>query len=143
MRKEDLAKSIKSEFGKKTESFSSPSKKRIYLEIRPDYLRTAVKYLKEQGLRFSTASAIDERDYMEVLYHFSYDKEGVFVSLRIKLERKKPGADTIADIITGAKWIEREMRELMGIRFEGNEDMREFLLSKDYKGRKYPLRKDG
>ena len=79
---------------------------------------------------------------MEILYHFSHDKEGILISFKVKLDKKKPVVDTIADIITGAKWIEREMHELLGIEFTGNDDMRFLLLSPDYKGRQFPLRKN-
>jgi Ni,Fe-hydrogenase III component G len=54
--------------------------KRVYIEIKPDYLRTASEYLfKQLGIRFAIATGIDEKEHMEILYHFSIDSEGVFI----------------------------------------------------------------
>ena len=138
-----ILETVKEHFADNIQDVVIVNPKRVYIEIKPDYLRMASEYLfKQLELRFAIATGIDEKDYMEILYHFSYDKEGVFINLKVKLDKKKPVVDTIADIITGAKWIEREMHELLGIEFTGNDDMRFLLLSPDYKGRQFPLRKN-
>ena len=134
---------IKKKFGSNVKDVKTVNERRIYIEIPPAYIREASEFLfNDMKFRFSIASGIDEADCMEILYHFSFDKEGTFVTLKVKLEKKNPEIDTISDIITGAKWIEREMHELLGIGFRGNRDLRNLLLSPDYKGKKYPLRKD-
>jgi len=134
---------IKKSFGQKIADIKKVNDKRIYIEIPADYLRTAADFLFNQmKLRFSIASGVDEKDYLEILYHFSFDKEGVFITLRVKLDSRKPEVDTLTDIIKGTKWIERELHELMGINFINNKDLRNLLLSEDYKGKKNPLRKD-
>lgn len=139
----ELLKIIKKNFGKKILDIKIVNEKRIYIEVPPDYIRTAADFLFNRvKLRFVIASGVDEKDWMEIVYHFSFDKNGVMINLRIKFDRNKPEVDTIADIIKGAKWIEREMHELLGIDFKGNDDMRELLLSKEYKGKEFPLRKE-
>lgn len=139
----ELLQIIKRNFGKKIVDIKIVNEKRIYIEVPADYIRIAVDFLFNQmKLRFVIATGIDEKDYMEILYHFSFDQKGIIISLRIKFDRDKPHVDTIADIIKGAKWIEREMHELLGLNFKGNEDLRNLLLSEDYKGREFPLRKD-
>jgi len=133
---------IKKNFGKKILKIERPLKRRVYVEVSPEYIKKTVNFLFNQmKMRFSTATGIDEKDYMEILYHFSFDQEGTFVTLRAKLDIEKPEIDSISDVIIAAKWIEREMHELLGIYFKGNQDMGGFLLSQDYKGRKFPLRK--
>lgn len=139
----ELLEIIKKNFGKKLIETKIVNDKRIYVEVETDYLRSAAEFLFNQlKCRFCIASGVDERDYMEILYHFSLDTQGVLISLRVKFDRNKPQVDTVADIISGAKWIEREMHELLGIDFIGNEDLRNLLLSSEYKGKKYPLRKN-
>jgi NADH:ubiquinone oxidoreductase subunit C len=134
---------IKKNLGEKIEDIKIVNPRRVYIQVPPDYIRSAADFLFNQmKFRFATASGIDEKDFMEILYHFSLDKQGVFVSLRVKLDFSKPEVDTITDIITGAKWIEREMHELLGIDFKGNNDLRSLLLSESYKGKKFPLRKN-
>lgn len=140
----DFVDIIKKNFGKNILDIYIKNPKRIYIDIEPEYIRNATDFLFNQmKTRFATASAVDEKDYFEILYHFSLDKEGAFINLRVRLkDYKNPSIDTIGDLITGAKWIEREMHELMGIEFVSNEDMRHLVLSKDYKGKKFPLRKE-
>ncbi|MGM0568665.1 MAG: NADH-quinone oxidoreductase subunit C [Elusimicrobiota bacterium] len=133
---------IKKKLGKKILKIKSPNKKRIYMDISPEALRPAADFLfNSLKCRFSTASGIDEKDWFEVIYHFSLDLKGVFINLRVKTDKKRPQVDTISDIIKGARWIERELHELMNVSFSGNEDMRPLLLSDDYKGPDNPLRK--
>ncbi len=133
---------IKQKFGDNLKSVDDVNEKRIYIEIEPGYLIKAAGLLFNNfNCRFSTATAIDEKDYMEIIYHFSYDEEGIFFNLTVKTDPVKPRVDTLTGIIKGTKWIERELTELMGIEFKGNEDAKNLLLSGEYSGKKYPLRK--
>ncbi|MGM0441484.1 MAG: NADH-quinone oxidoreductase subunit C [Elusimicrobiota bacterium] len=133
---------IEQKFDNNIKNIDKVNDRRVYIEIDTDYLRKAARFFfDELGFRFSTATAVDEKDYMEIIYHFSYDKKGIFLNLIVKTDLDKARVDTLTDIIKGTKWIERELIELMGIEFEGNEDTENLLLSKDYRGKKYPLRK--
>ena len=124
--------------------FKERSPKRFYLDIKPADLKVAVKTLFcELGLRLATATGCDTPQGVEILYHFSYDKTGEIFSLRVLLEdRKAPQIDSVAPIIQGAEWIEREMWELLGINFIGHPNMKHLLLIDDWPEGKYPLRKD-
>lgn len=133
---------IKKSFGRNIKDIKIVNDRRIYIEILPEYIKQATEFLfKKMKLRFVTATGIDEVNWMEIVYHFSFDKDGVFINIRVKLDRENPSVDTISDIIVGAKWIEREIYELLGINFNGNDDLRSLLLSEEYKKEKYPLRK--
>jgi NADH-quinone oxidoreductase subunit C len=134
---------IKKNFGKKILEVKVHNEQRVYIEVPAGFLRSAAEFLFSQmKCRLSTVSGIDEKDHMEIIYHFSLDPTGVFFNLKVKADKENPAVDTVTDIIKGAKWIEREMHELLGIDFKGNEDLRPLLLSDAYKGKKFPLRKD-
>jgi NADH-quinone oxidoreductase subunit C len=134
---------IKKNLGKKILDIKIHNEKRVYIEISSGDIRPAAEFMFNRlKCRFSIATGTDEREYLEILYHFSFDRKGIFFTLRTKLDPKAPEIDTLTDIITGTKWIERELHELMGISFTGNDDLRNLLLSPDYKGRDYPLRKE-
>ncbi|MCK5600033.1 NADH-quinone oxidoreductase subunit C [bacterium] len=119
------------------------SSKRHYIEIDKKDLRSAAELLfRKLELRFCIATGLDNVKNMEVLYHFSDDKTGVVYSLRVFTDRDKGQIPSIADIIKGATWIEREMRELLGIEFTGAADTSRLLLDPTWPEGVYPLRKD-
>lgn len=47
---------------------------------------------------------------------------------------------TVTDLWPGAEWMEREVFDMLGIRFDGNPDLRRILLWESYPA--HPLRKD-
>ena len=49
-------------------------------------------------------------------------------------------APSIVEIWPGAEWHEREVFDLMGIRFEGNTDLRRIFLEDDFPGHPLPQR---
>ncbi|MFH0948805.1 MAG: NADH-quinone oxidoreductase subunit C [Elusimicrobiota bacterium] len=116
--------------------------KRFYIDILPSDIVETVKFLfNELKLRFIIATGIDRRDGLEILYHFSDDKSGKVISIRVLIsDKEKPEIDTISHIIKGAEWIEREMWELLGINFKGHPNLKHFLLRDDWPEKNYPLR---
>ncbi|MCY2994132.1 MAG: NADH-quinone oxidoreductase subunit C [Planctomycetota bacterium] len=67
--------------------------------------------------------------------------------LKIKLPRWQddqpghpPEVPSVSDIWKTALWHEREVYDLMGVRFQGHPDLRRILCPEDWVG--YPLRKD-
>lgn len=123
------------------------SDKRIYVEIKREDIRKAAQLFLELfeplRARLSTASAVDCRDHFEVLYHFTFSQFGLVLTLRCKIPRHKPEIDSIADIIYGANFIEREMHDLMGIVFKGHPNLERLILPDDWPEGVYPLRRYG
>lgn len=120
------------------------SEKRAYVDIYPKDIVEMTRFLfKEQGLRFNIASAVDDLDGLEVLYHFADDRAGFVLSVRVLLKDKAHAAlDTITTLTRSAWWIEREIHELFGIDFTGNQDLRPLLLADEWPKGVYPMRKD-
>ena len=134
---------IKEKLGNKVLKWQKKNERRYYIEIDKNDLVEASRILfSELKLRFSIASGIDMIDNFEILYHFCCDKEDKFFSLRVIIKRDNPEISSISNVITAAKWIEREMWELLGINFTGHPGLERLLLKEDWPEGAYPLRKD-
>jgi NADH-quinone oxidoreductase subunit C len=62
------------------------------------------------------------------------------VGLRSSVSGQVPVIDSLVPVWQGANWLEREVFDLFGIRFEGHPDLRRILLPEDFEGA--PLRRD-
>jgi NADH-quinone oxidoreductase subunit C len=75
-------------------------------------------------------------DVLWILYSFPRNE-------RIRVKTKLADGEvvpTTTNIWPAANWLEREVFDMFGIRFEGHPDLKRILLPEDWKG--YPLRKD-
>jgi Ni,Fe-hydrogenase III component G len=143
MKREEILKDLKQRFKDDIIDLFDKSPKRVYMEIKPEAIRRIGSYIfKDLKARFNIASGVDTRSHIEILYHFSLEYINLLISLRVKLDRKKPSIDSLATIFRGANWIEREMSELLGIEFKGHPDMRRLLLADEWPKGVYPLRAD-
>ena len=86
--------------------------------------------------------------HLEVVYHLSsFSHPGRRFALKLVLPRWKddkpgelPEVPSVAGVWRTADWHEREVYDLVGIRFVGHPDLRRILLADDWDG--HPLRKD-
>jgi NADH-quinone oxidoreductase subunit C len=86
-------------------------------------------------------SGVDMVQYLMVVYHLESTKHGHTLVLKVKTEdRENPVMDTVSDIWRTAEFHEREIFDLLGIRFANHQDMRRIFLDENWVG--YPLRKD-
>jgi Ni,Fe-hydrogenase III component G len=135
---------IKEKFQDRIVKIDEKPTSRVYIDFKPSDIPEAVRFLfKDLGFRFATATGIDTPKGIEILYHFSQDKTGYIITLRTILQDKaNPKIKSIAPIITGAEWIEREMWEMMGIDFVGHPNLKRLLLAEQWPQGKHPLRHD-
>ncbi|HVF89045.1 MAG TPA: NADH-quinone oxidoreductase subunit C [Blastocatellia bacterium] len=78
----------------------------------------------------------EEFDVVVLLYSVSKNR-------RLRVKTAVADAETcpsVAHIWTGADWMEREVYDMFGIRFDGHPDLRRILLPSDWPG--HPLRKE-
>ena len=82
----------------------------------------------------------DFPEYMTVIYHLESTSLGHKMVLRVDTDgRETPQMDTVCDIWPTAEFHEREVYDLLGVRFANHPDLRRLLL---WEGWGYPLRKD-
>jgi NADH-quinone oxidoreductase subunit C len=75
----------------------------------------------------------------EVVYHLYSVAKGH--RLRVKAGvPETAGIDSVTEVWPAANWMEREVFDMYGIRFEAHPDLRRLLLYEEFEG--HPLRKD-
>ena len=83
----------------------------------------------------------DDLERFEVIYHFLSLPYRRRIRLKARLTEDNPTIPSLTGIWKGADFMEREVYDLMGIKFSGHPDLRRILLPEDYE-EGYPLRKD-
>jgi NADH:ubiquinone oxidoreductase subunit C len=85
-------------------------------------------------------SGVDYGNDLGVVYHIRSTKYNHSVVIKTRIsDRKNPVIDSVTDIWKAAEFHEREVFDLLGIKFKNHPDLRRFFLSKSWG---YPLRKD-
>ena len=77
----------------------------------------------------------------EVVYHLHSLPLQQRLRLKTRIADEDPAVASVTGIWKGANFLEREVYDMMGIRFTGHPDLRRILLPEDY-AEGYPLRKD-
>jgi NADH-quinone oxidoreductase subunit C len=81
-----------------------------------------------------------EEPRFEIVYHLYSMPHGASLRLKLKLSEEVGALDTVSDIWPTANWHEREIYDMMGIKFNGHPDLRRILMWDGYPF--FPLRKD-
>jgi len=81
-----------------------------------------------------------EEPRFEIVYHLYSMPHGANLRLKLKLSEEVGALDTVSDIWPTANWHEREVYDMMGIKFNGHPDLRRILMWDGYPF--FPLRKD-
>ena len=143
MKKENILNEIKKKFKNDIIHLFDKSKTRVYIDIKPSSLKAiASNIFKDLGARFSIASGVDTRVDIEILYHFTLELQNFIISLRVKLDRKKPEIESLTSVFEAANWIEREINELLGVNFKGHPELKRLLLPDEWPKKVYPLRSE-
>ncbi|NGZ08995.1 MAG: NADH-quinone oxidoreductase subunit C [Nitrospira sp. LK70] len=116
--------------------------------VSRDKLREVALFLRnDPGMDFdyivhvSSVDWPDDEERFEVVWEiYSIRKRH-----RLRLKTRVPESDCVVDSLTdlwkGADFMEREVFDMMGIRFRNHPDLRRILMPDDY-AEGYPLRKD-
>lgn len=74
------------------------------------------------------------------IYSLLYNRR---LRIKVFVNEDEPVVPTVTNVWPAANWLEREINDMMGIRFEGHPDMRRLLMPDDWQGhphrRDYPL----
>lgn len=120
-----------------------------YLKVsKEEYVKIA-NYLKENGFRrLLTVSAVDwiEKATFEVYFVVHNADENVYIKGATEVPRDKPEVPSLSELFRNAAMHEREVWELFGITFIGNDMLKPLFLEgwvspppfrKDFNSREY------
>ena len=113
--------------------------------VKLDSLADAAAFLKNTpDLDFATltaVTAVDYVEYFELVYHLLSMRRNHSVVVKTRVPgRGEPAAPSLTGLWPGADLQEREIWDLMGIRFDEHPNLKRILLWEGYPG--HPLRKD-
>jgi NADH-quinone oxidoreductase subunit C len=97
---------------------------------KPNYFQTA-EYLRKQGFqRLLTISAVDwiERGTFEIYFIVHLLRENLYVKVATEISRDNPTIPSLSKLWPNAAMHEREVWELFGVSFEGNQILEPLFL---------------
>jgi len=137
---EDAARRIEEAIPGAVERFSESE-----VWVYPQHILPVARLLRDDAaLDFAFLNALSAVDYVEcfeMVYHLLSLRRNASLVVKSKVYgRQEPSVDSVYDVWKGADLQEREVWDLMGIRFEGHPNMKRVMLWEGFPG--HPLRKD-
>ena len=115
----------------------------LTLTVDRSLVREVCSILKPEFNFLSDVTSVDwlpAEPRFQVTYHLLSHKLKERVRLRVMLPGDDAVVESIISVWPAANFFEREVHDLMGIRFIGHPNLSRILMPEDWKG--HPLRKD-
>ena len=114
------------------------------LVVGPAHFKPLARHLKEvEGYRFLadvSSAHWPQEGRIDAVYQVRNLETRDDLRLRVPLPEEDPEVETVSDLWRTADWLEREVYDLMGVRFLGHPDLKRIMLPEDFEG--HPLRKE-
>ena len=116
-----------------------------YLLVKTESLVAVAEYLKNtESLNFdyfNYVTAVDYYSYFELIYRLESVEHNHSIVIKTRCyDRDNPTVPSLSRLWQGATLQEREVYDLMGIKFEGHPNLKRMFLWDGFEG--HPLRKD-
>ena len=138
----ELLAQLAEQLGVKT--FFEKAPRRIEGTVAPELLHSfAAKLQNQLGVEhLSAISCVDwiDQGQFELVYHFWSYRDSTLISAKVRIDRATARMDTITDLWQPASFFERDIHEMFGLFFQGNDDLEKYILT-DWNGPP-PMRKD-
>lgn len=82
----------------------------------------------------------DYPNYIEITLHLFTRQHNAALYVKTRTERDLATVPSLTGLFQGVNWEEREVYDLLGVRFEGHPDLRRIMMWEEWSG--HPLRKD-
>ncbi len=115
----------------------------VEIKVKKDDWHETAKEITTGDIKFDylvDITAVDYNPVFTIVAHITASETHEFIVLKTDIEnRENPIVDSLYDIWATAEFMEREIFDLFGIKFDNHPDLRRLFLEDDYG---YPLRKD-
>jgi NADH-quinone oxidoreductase subunit C len=144
MVKEELIAEITGRFGPAVISASEAGGEQV-LCVRREAFRGLMEGLKSAPFLYVMLLDATCVDYcpdgkgFEMVYHLYSLERNTRLRLKVSLPGENPVIASLARLWKNAEWLEREVFDMFGVRFEGHPYLRRILLYDEFEG--HPLRK--
>jgi len=109
-----------------------PREKRVIVSLPKDSLFSLIAFMKEQGFQhLSFITCVDwlEESEFELVYHLATYQDGIHAIVKTRIDRTNPTYLSIVPLFEHAQTYEREIHEMFGVEFVGNNRLAPFLLT--------------
>lgn len=120
----------------------------IAVIVKREFLHDIAKYVHDDPdmdcdymVHVSSVDWPDDEERFEVVYEVYSIRKRHRIRLKTRVHESDCIVDSLTDLWKGADFMEREVYDMMGIRFRHHPDLRRILMPDDYT-EGYPLRKD-
>jgi NADH-quinone oxidoreductase subunit C len=113
--------------------------------IAPNDLREVAKFCRDELsfdylIDITSVDNFGEEPRFEIVYELYSMTLAIHLRLKVQVSEEVGAVDTVSDIWPTANWHEREIYDMMGIKFNGHPDLRRILMWDGYAF--FPLRKE-
>jgi Ni,Fe-hydrogenase III large subunit/Ni,Fe-hydrogenase III component G len=137
---------LKEKFGPAILRADFPNDSRLYVYVEGGSLKAICRYIfRDLDARYIISIGADDRPYSGdflVFHDFAFDKDKLLLSIITRADAADPKVDSISDIIPGANWAEREIKDMFGIEPVGHPYPKRLVLPDGWPDGLHPLRKD-
>src|SRR5215469_3418455 len=144
MMAQDIFNSLEKSFGEKLKDKTKFRGETTYVIEQAD-LRDIAKFCRDELsldylLDITSIDNFGEEPRFEIIYHLYSMPHAAHLRLKLTVPEKIAAVASVSDIWPTANWHEREIYDMMGLRFDGHPDLRRILMWDGYPY--FPLRKD-
>ena len=144
MTAQELFDPLEKSFGPKIQAKTEFRGETTY-EISAIDLRDVTKFCRDKLsfdylLDITSIDNFGEEPRFAIVYHLYSMRHAAYLRLKLQVPEEINAVDTVSDIWPTTNWHEREIYDMMGIKFNGHPDLRRILMWDGYPY--FPLRKD-
>ena len=146
MNARDRLNQLKAKLGPAILRADLPGETRLFVFVEPSALKAICQHIfRDLDARYVISIGLDDRPFSGkflVAHDFAFDRDHVLCSVLAYLPADNLKVDSICDVVPGANWAEREIRDLVGIEPQGHPYLKRLVLPDGWPDGVHPLRKD-